>query len=46
MSTDGFYGAKKNFAKKLLGKGIDIVSRLRIDAIYEPPAEFKHFELA
>jgi hypothetical protein len=36
--TDGFYGAKKNFAFKLLGKGIDIVSRLRKDAaIYEPP---------
>ncbi len=40
--TDGFYGAKKNFAFKLLGKGIDIVSRLRVDAaIYEPPPEKK-----
>ncbi len=40
LLTDGFYGPKKNFAFKLLDKGIDIVSRLRRDAaIYELPPE-------
>ncbi len=40
--TDGFYGAKKKFAFKLLEKGRDIVSRIRKDAaIYEPPPEKK-----
>ncbi len=40
--TDGFYGAKKKFAFKLLEKGIDIVSRIRKDAaIYELPPEKK-----
>jgi len=42
VATDGFYGPKKNFARKLLAKGVDIVSRLRIDAaIYELPIEKK-----
>jgi hypothetical protein len=36
LITDGFYGPKKNFTMKLLGKGIDIISRLRNDAaVYE-----------
>ena len=36
LITDGFYGPKKNFTLKLLGKGVDIISRLRIDAaVYE-----------
>lgn len=40
LVTDGFYGPKKNFTLKLLEKGIDVVSRLRIDAaIYKPPPQ-------
>ena len=36
LITDGFYGPKKNFTLKLLPKGVDIISRLRIDAaVYE-----------
>jgi hypothetical protein len=42
LVTDGFYGPKKNFTLKLLEKGIDVVSRLRIDAaIYRPPPQKK-----
>jgi hypothetical protein len=42
LITDGFYGPKKNFTLKLLEKGIDALSRLRIDAaIYEPPPQKK-----
>lgn len=43
LVTDGFYGPKKNFALGLLKKGVDIVSRLRIDAaIYALPSPEKY----